>query len=159
MIRRVRLERGDFALGAGAIALAAVYLVAARAIPDSLLADAVGAAGVPKLVGWTLAVVGALLCLRSVRFETAPRHAQRVDWRPHLLALGLFGLLVAYVVLAPLLGYPLSIALLTGTVAWYAGATFGWRLCAISLASGAVFWMLFADVFGLSMPTGALFGR
>ena len=159
MNRRVRLERGDFALGVGAIALAAAYLVAARAIPDSVLADAVGAAGVPKVVGWATVAVGALLCLRSVRFEVAQRPAKPVDWRPHLLALGLLGLLVAYVALAPLLGYPLSIALLTGTVAWYAGAPMGWRLCAISLASGAMFWLLFAAVFGLSMPSGALFGR
>lgn len=155
----IRIERGDFALGAGAIALAAAYLAAARAIPDSLLADAVGAAGVPKVVGWATAAVGALLCLGSVRFESAREREHRVDWRPHLLALGLLGLLIAYVVLAPLLGYPLSIALLTGTVAWYAGATPGWRLCVISLASGAMFWLLFAAVFGLSMPTGALFGR
>ena len=152
MNRRVRLERGDFALGVGAIALAAAYLVAARA-------DAVGAAGVPKDVGWATVAVGALLCLRSVRFEVAQRPAKPVDWRPHLLALGLLGLLVAYVALAPLLGYPLSIALLTGTVAWYAGAPMGWRLCARSLASGAMFWLLFAAVFGLSMPSGALFGR
>ena len=33
----IRVERGDFALGAGAIALAAIYLAVARAIPDSLL--------------------------------------------------------------------------------------------------------------------------
>ena len=42
MIRRVRLERGDFALGAGAIALAAVYLVAARAIPAISKSGVVG---------------------------------------------------------------------------------------------------------------------
>ena len=50
-------------------------------------------------------------------------------------------------------------ALLPGAVAWYAGARFDWRLCAIALVSGAVFWLLFAAVFGLAMPAGALFDR
>ena len=157
--RPVRFERADFILGAAAIVLALAYLVAASTIPESILADAVGAAGVPKLVGWAIGVVGMLICVRSIRFDGMPaERARSPQWRAHALALGLLGLLVAYVVLAPLLGYPLSIALLTGGVAWYAGAPFGWRLCVISIASGMGFWLLFATVFGLPMPAGELFG-
>jgi hypothetical protein len=153
-----REERADLALGVAAMALAAAYLAAAATIPESLLADAVGAAGVPKLVGWAMGAAGALLCLRSIRLGRRPVPAQSIQWRPHLLALGLLGLLIAYVIVAPLVGYPLSIALLTGAVAWYAGATFGWRLCVFSIASGAMFWVLFAAVFDLAMPRGVLFG-
>jgi hypothetical protein len=153
----MRLKRADFVLGVGAMALAAAYLAAAASIPESLLADAVGAAGVPKLVGWAMGAAGALLCFRSIRART-PVPTQRVHWRPHLLALGLLGILTAYVIVAPLVGYPLSIALLTGVVAWYAGAAFGWRLCVISIAAGAVFWVLFGALFGVPMPRGVLFG-
>ena len=69
----IRVAHGDFALGAGAVALASAYLAIAQTIPDSLLSDAVGAAGVPKLVGWAMLAVGALLCLRSVRFARTAR--------------------------------------------------------------------------------------
>jgi putative tricarboxylic transport membrane protein len=151
-------RRGDLLLGIVAMALAATYLLAAGTIPESLLSDAVGAAGVPKLAGWAMGIAGALLCLRSIRRGSVHGATPPIRWRRHLLALGLFGLLVAYVILAPVVGYPLSIALLTGVVAWYAGARFGWRLCAIAIASGAMFWVLFAQVFGVPMPRGLLFG-
>ena len=154
----MREARADLAVGIAAMAVAAAYLAAAATIPESLLADAVGAAGVPRLVGWAMLAAGGLLCLRSARLWRMPAPGRPIRWRPHLLALGLLGLLVAYVIVAPLVGYPLSIALLTGSVAWYAGATFGWRLCVISIASGAMFWVLFAAVFGLPMPRGVLFG-
>ena len=40
---------------------------------DSLLSDAVGAAGVPRALGWAAGIIGALLCVRSVHVGNRAR--------------------------------------------------------------------------------------
>ena len=56
----------DFYLGICAIVLAATYIAVATGIQDTFLSDSVGAGGVPKSIGWLLAAVGLLLCVRSL---------------------------------------------------------------------------------------------
>src|SRR5689334_2775265 len=116
------VQRTDFFLGLGAVALAAGYLYVASGIQESLLSDAVGAGGVPRALGWAMAALGLLLCLRSLSFAPRDKTQAAVPTQdgtiparqrhPHLQALGLLAILAGYVVLAPYLGYGLAVAVL-----------------------------------------------
>lgn len=155
----MRVARGDLALGLGAIGLAALYLLGASRIPDSLLSDAVGAAGVPRAVGWALGAIGVALCVRGVlRAGPAAKAGESAGLRPHLRALGLLAILFGYVLLAPWLGYAASTGLLVAAGAAYAGAPRGRNLLLVPLAAAVVFWLLFVQAFGIAMPGSLLLG-
>lgn len=153
----MKLQRGDFALGLGAVVLAGAYLQVAGSIPESLLSDSVGAAGLPRAVGWTLGVVGALLCVRSLR---APAKSQDAGegWRPHLRAAGLLAILFGYVLLAPWLGYAVATGVLLAAGAAYAGARSARDLLLVPALAALVFWLLFVHAFGIPMPGSVLLG-
>lgn len=155
-------RRADFFLGLAAVVVALGYHQVAVRIPQSLLSDAVGADGVPRVLGWAMGILGALLCLRSlgrapVPAGEEPTLAQKLQ--PHLRALGLLAILVAYLLLAPWLGYALATGLLVAASAAYAGAAPGRHLLLVAVVSGVAFWVLFVHVFGIAMPTGTLFER
>jgi putative tricarboxylic transport membrane protein len=156
----MKLRGTDFALGVAAILLSAGYLFGASRIPDSLLSDAVGAAGLPNAVGWAMAVVGLLLCVRSLR---RPAKAEPVasdrehGHRRHLRALGLLAILAGYIVVAPWVGYAAATGLLVAAGAAHAGAR-GRNLVLIPIAAAVVFWLLFVVAFGIPMPGSALLG-
>lgn len=155
-------RRADFFLGLAAVAVALGYHQVAVRIPQSLLSDAVGADGVPRVLGWAMGILGVLLCLRSLGRAPAatgeePTLAQKLQ--PHVRALGLLAILVAYVLLAPWLGYGLATGLLVAASAAYAGAAPGRHLLLVAVVAGAGFWVLFVHVFGIAMPPGTLFER
>lgn len=162
----MRVGTTDFVLGIGAIVLSAGYLYVASGIPESMLSDAVGAAGVPKVLGWAMGILGALLCLRSVRFgrpaeTTRAKASAEADeapkgMRPHVLALGLLGILVAYILVAPYLGYAASMGLLVAAGARYCGAPFNRNLVLISVAAAFGFWFVFVQLLGIPMPGSVL---
>jgi len=151
----VTLSRDDL-LGLGMIVLAAAYWAAADQIPVSLLSDAVGADGVPKVLAVALAICGALLLL-TTRLKRQPAEApssDRDEKRAHLRAAGLLAGLVAYIFLLPVLGYPLAIALLIAAVAIYGGTRIRPSVAAVAVAGSALFWVFFVKILGIGMPTG-----
>ena len=148
--------RRDVALGLAAAALGIAYFFAARALPISLLSDAVGPGGVPGTVAVVMFLAGALLALRGVR---AGRTATAdVASSAHGRALGLMIMLVAYVALLPLLGYPVAIGLLAAAVATYAGARRLPSVLAFGVGTAAVLWLSFVGALGIGMPAGRLLG-
>ena len=166
----MKIQRTDFFLGLGAIALSAGYLYAASDIQESMLSDAVGAGGVPRVLGWAMAGLGLLLCLRSLRFAGPPRNesaaaatageeAAAPPKHPHLQALGLLAILVGYIVLAPYLGYAVGVGVLVAAVAAYGGAAIDRNLLLISAAGGLALWLVFAKVLGISMQGSVLLER
>jgi putative tricarboxylic transport membrane protein len=166
----VRLrEPTDFYLGVGAIALSGAWLYVASGIQESMLSDATGAGGIPRVLGYVMAALGLLLCLRSVSFaarqpsaasgQEAPLHdSAPTSWKtnPHLQALVLLGILAGYVILAPYLGYMVATAVLLGVSAAYGGAPVNRNLLLISAGGGVVLWLSFAWALGISMQTSAL---
>lgn len=144
----------DIALGIAALALAGAYAALARAIPVSLLADAVGPGGVPLAIAVLMAVAGVVLVLRAALMPPAGK-GPRAD---HRRAAGLLALLVIYVLALPLIGYPVALGLLAGAVAFYAGAKPGPALVAFAACTGIVFWFGFVRVMGIPFPAGTLFG-
>jgi len=151
----------------GAIGLVGslTYIVAARRIEDSLLADAVGASGVPVAVGMLMAVASVALLVKGLALSpkvktplTTGKGEQHtpVDspLRPHGLAAGLLVILVAYLVALPWLGYILSIGLLSAAVGWFAGGRERKTLLGFALLTGPILWFLFDFALKVHMPAG-----
>jgi len=147
----------DVALGLAALALAVAYWLAADGIQDSLLSDAVGAGGLPKALAVVMGGAGALLAIRAALLRGAAA-AGAGPAPAHGRALGLFAMLVAYVPLAPLLGYPLALGAMAAAVALYAGAPARPGLLAYAAGVAALFWLGFVKLLGVAFPVGALFG-
>jgi putative tricarboxylic transport membrane protein len=164
----VKLRHTDFFLGVGAIALAGVWLYVASGIQESMLSDATGAGGIPRALGYLMAALGLLLCLRSVSFaapapgarpvESASQDSAPISWKnnPHVQALILLGILAGYVVLAPYLGYMVATAVLLAAVAAYSGAPINRNLLLVSAGGGIALWLSFAWALGISMQTSVL---
>jgi putative tricarboxylic transport membrane protein len=145
----------DIVCGAFGIALAGLYYLGAQALPVSLLSDAVGADGVPKALAVALVSLSVLLIVRAVALR-APAHsdAEKPSAHSHLRALGVIALGGAYTVAAPIIGYPVAIALLIALTALYFGLRPDLRLVLVAVVGAAVFWALFAKMLGVSMPAG-----
>lgn len=148
------------------IALSLAYVWQARSIEDSLLADEVGAGGVPTGVGLLLlaASVGLLIktLVAGLRAAPAAQPAQEDDEgqeggrapHPHRMALGLLALLGCYVALLPFAGYVLSIGLLAIAVVRFAGGALDRTLAAFALVVGPLLWFLFSYLLQVRMPAG-----
>ena len=63
---RIEINRPDLFLGLVVLGVSAGYLHAASQVPESLLADVVGAGGVPTALGWAMAALGVILCARGL---------------------------------------------------------------------------------------------
>jgi putative tricarboxylic transport membrane protein len=159
------IDGADLSLGILALVASAGYLYETAQIPESLLDDAVGARGVPLAFGWTMAVVGALLCLRGLlrRRKTDDEPSADTDsgtaLRPHVQALGLLGLLAAYVAVLPFAGYIPSTALLIAAVAWFAGGERNRNLIVVAIAGAVALWLMFDPMLDVSLPAGSWWQR
>ena len=142
--------RRDLVCAAAGLALAGAYYAAADAIPASLLADGVGAAGIPKLLAVALALLSLVLGARSLLVNS---QSAAVDG-PHLRAIGVAGLGLVYVAGAPYLGYPLALALLVASATLYYGASPRPTVAVYAVACAALLWLVFAKVLGVAMPAG-----
>ena len=140
--------------------LAAGYIVNAQSIEDSLLADAVGAAGVPTGVGVVLLIASLFLFVKSFKSkasmlnETEEEPSEGGSQHPHAMALGLLLILAAYVFLLPILGYVLSVGLLVGAAAWFAGARRYTSLVLCAVLAGPVLWFVFDWTLEIRLPVG-----
>jgi len=142
--------RRDLVCAGLGLALAGAYYAAADALPTSLLADGVGAGGIPKLLAVALALLSLLLGARGL-FLSSP--AAAVDG-PHLRALGIAGLGLVYVAAAPHLGYPLAIALLVAAATLYYGERLRPAVLVYAIGCAALLWLVFAKMLGVAMPAG-----
>lgn len=145
--------RRDLICAALGLGFAAAYFAAADALPTSLLADNVGAGGIPKLLALALALLSVLLGARSV-IAVAPAASAGAGAGQHLRALGVAALGFAYVAAAPFLGYPLAVALLVAAAALYYGARLSMSVLVYGAACAALLWLLFARMLGVAMPAG-----
>ncbi len=134
-------------------ALAAGYYVAADAIPTSLLSDGVGADGLPKLLALSLAALAALLALRTV---ITGGDARAISLVAHARPLGLALLGIAYVALAPMLGYAVTLALLIAATLVYFGARNPGMIILNAIGGAVALWLVFAKLLGIARPTGTL---
>ncbi|MGQ0663619.1 MAG: tripartite tricarboxylate transporter TctB family protein [Pseudomonadota bacterium] len=147
----------DLVCGVLGLALAAAYYAGAAAVPVSLLTDAVGADGVPRMLAISLGTLSAALLVRAmvareaVGGEETPEAGGALRYAR---ALGLVALGFLYVGVAPYLGYPLALALLLAATVVYYGLPPNLRLVPIAVAGAALFWVLFVKMLGVPMPVG-----
>jgi putative tricarboxylic transport membrane protein len=155
--------RVDRITGALGVLLSVGYVLYARGIEDSLLADGVGANGVPIGVGVVLLLASLALFCKSwaaassgAEQDAVKENAAAEDGAkyPHRMALGLLCILAVYVALLPMLGYIVSIGLLVGSVAGLAGARKRVSVLACMLIAGPALWLMFDWALEIHMPVG-----
>ncbi|MCJ7800018.1 MAG: tripartite tricarboxylate transporter TctB family protein [Polaromonas sp.] len=143
--------------GALGIALSASYVAYSQTIEDSMLADTVGASGVPNGVGLVMLLASAALLVKAKPprvTDEMPAPTEAGSGRPHVQALGLLAVLVVYVLILPLAGYWISIALLLGAVAWLVGARTPKTLLLCAVLGASALWLLFSMALQVRMPSG-----
>ena len=140
----------DELVGAGALlALAVGYFALAGRIRTSLLSDAVGADGLPKLLAIAL---GALALMAAARAKLARGDGLR--FADHLRPLAIAAIGFAYVALAPLLGYVPALALLIAAAIVHFGARAKAMIAANAIVGALALWLIFARLLGIAMPAG-----
>lgn len=149
----------DFAGGAAAGLVGAIYLVFAYQLRTSALDDTLGPGGMPRIYGWLMVGLAVALCLQTWA-KGARRDAADGEWhgqgRKILWAAGLLALGVGYLLVVETLGYLIAIALLLCAAAAYQGAPRNGRLAVVGIGGALVLWSLFAHVLGVAMPHGLL---
>lgn len=143
------------------LALAVPYYLMADAIPTSLLSDAVGPGGLPRVYAIMLAGLSVILMAQSVARQR--RAASRIAWaagavpieRAQLLRAG--GMLVIgvfYVLIVPYLGYIPTLAVLIAGTTYYQGGTVTRQVGMVAVLGALFFWVLFVLVLRIPQPPG-----
>lgn len=151
----------DRVLAVLAAVLAATCIAAARAIEDSLLADAVGAGGVPQGVGIAMGLAALALFVKSY-LGVAPQArldavVEATSRREIALRTGaMVAILLAYGAVLPIAGYALSVSLLVLASGRLAGAPFKAPLLLCAALAGPLLWALFDWLLQVRMPIGML---
>jgi hypothetical protein len=143
------------------LVLAGAYHWATRLIPDSSLADEVGAQGLPRILTLLLAGLAVLIIGRGLmtgRTEPLAAAADQEETRAGVpRAFGLLAIAAGYVLVAPILGFGPALALLIVAVALYEGMRPSWRVAAVAAGGAIGFWLLFVQFLGVEQPRSLLF--
>ena len=148
--------------GGVGLAFSLVYINFARGIEDSLLADAVGASGVPVSVGALMGLASTALLVKGFMPVARPQSQEQEPakgssasaLRPHWLAAGLLLILAVYLLALPWLGYVLSIGFMAAAVGWFAGGRDAKVLLGFTVLTGPILWFLFDFALRVRMPAG-----
>jgi putative tricarboxylic transport membrane protein len=152
----------ELVLGSATLAIAAAYYVLAIRIPQSDIADVIGAQGLPKTYASLLAGLSIILIVRAVvaRRTAAVPDATPATPKPGLqrgVAWRVFGMLmngVFYILVVPWLGYILSIAALIAATVYYQGGELNRRAAAIAIGGAVFLWLLFVRLLHIAHPAG-----
>jgi putative tricarboxylic transport membrane protein len=140
----------DLAFGSATLALSAAYYWMAAAIPESQLADAIGPQGLPRTYAVLLGGLSLMLMVRSIGARVPSPEPRAPLWRvAGMLAIG-----VVYILVAPWLGYLLSIAALILATTYYQGGAINRQVAVVALSGGIFFWLLFVVMMGIQQPPG-----
>jgi putative tricarboxylic transport membrane protein len=151
----------DLASGVVLLALALGYHLATREIPRSSLSDEIGPDGLPNLLTVLLVLLGALIAGRGLiaRRPTARAEAdQAARQASPLRAAGFLAIGVSYMIVAPLVGYLVAIVFLIMAVALYEGMALSWRVPAVAVSGGVLFWLIFVALLGVEQPASRFWG-
>jgi hypothetical protein len=152
----------ELVLGSATLTIAIVYYLLAIRIPESDIADVIGAQGLPKTYAVLLAGLSLILIVRAAR---ARRTADTPDRTPAQPAQGLqrgvgwrvVGMLmngVIYILVVPWLGYILSIAALIAATVYYQGGQLNRRTAAVAIGGAIFLWLLFVRLLHIAHPAG-----
>ena len=147
-----------------AILIGAVYLYFAHQLRVSALDDTLGPSGMPRILGWLMIALGAVLMVQAFAARravaVAAQPAEKEEWegqgRKIAYAAGLLAIGAAYLFVVETLGYLISIALLIIATATYLGAGFKGRVVAIGVLGAVFLYAMFVALLGVRMPAGIL---
>ena len=155
----------DLSLGIIALLFSAFYISQAAGIPTSALGDAVGAGGVPLILGWVMAGAGALLILHDLWLRRAGPHVpapvSAAFAEPRRLAMvagGVVLITVVYLSVLRFLGYIPATALFLAALLAYQRVPFTSRVALVPIGGAIVLWLLFDALLGIHLPAGPLAG-
>ena len=154
----------DFVGGVASIAIGAVYLFFAYQLRTSALDASMGPGGLPRVYGWLLVGLGAVLTIQALfarRLATAGQAPEeKGEWdrqgRKIAFAAGLLAIGIGYIFLVETLGYLISVAVLLLVTALYLGAGNKGRVLAVAVLGAIFLWVMFVIVLGVRMPSGLL---
>jgi hypothetical protein len=149
-----RLLNVELGLGAVALAVAAAYFAAARAIPASLLDDVVGSGGLPRVYGLVLAGLALAQIVRALVANDHGPAMRREKHASHRKTLGTLALGVAYGAVLPWLGYAVAIASLLAATAVHQGAGLTRQVAFVAVFGATFLWVLFVWLLGIPQPSG-----
>jgi putative tricarboxylic transport membrane protein len=150
----------DLVAGLLAAVLGAAVVLYVRTFPE-LPGGAPGPALFPGIVGALLVVFGLVLAVRAVvarRRDAGSRDtppATRSTGRARLHALAVLGFVAAYLLLAEVLGFVLTMGVLLVLLTWLLGARL-WVAAAAAVATTGVILVLFREVLLVPLPSGLL---
>ena len=154
----------DLALGSATLALSVGYYWMASGIPSSRLADTVGPQGLPVTYAALLGVLSLALIVKSwrARAQALPAPDSPSSSRPSVPGprfplwpvAGMLAIGIIYILVAPWLGYTLSIAGLILATTYYQGGAIGRQVVLVALAGGICFWLLFVVLMRVPQPPG-----
>lgn len=144
----------DGALGIIGLMLAGAYYLMAADVPESLLSDAVGPAGLPKIYAVVLAGLSLVLAGRGFRPSQAGRKGPSHAGGDVARAAGLLALGAVYLAVVEYVGYVAAVALLIAATVWYQGGVFRPRILLVAAGGAALFWLMFVRLLGVQHPPG-----
>jgi len=157
----------DLAFGGTTLALSVGYFWMATAIPRSQLADAVGPQGLPRAYAVLLGFLSLVLIAKALRGRARTRSASESRSpvsSPRSSALsspsslwrvaGMLTIGIVYILVAPWLGYLLSIAALILATTYYQGGAINRQVAVVALSGGIVLWLLFVVLMRVAQPSG-----
>ena len=162
----------DLAFGGTTLALSVGYYWMATAIPRSQLADAVGPQGLPRAYAVLLGLLSLVLIVKALRRRAQTRSASESRSSesrasvssPRSSALsspsslwrvaGMLTIGIVYILVAPWLGYLLSIAALILATTYYQGGAINRQVAVVALSGGIVLWLLFVVLMRVAQPSG-----
>ena len=167
------MKHRDGVFGGAALTISVLYYWMATLVPVSQLADAIGPQGLPKVYAVILAGLSLILLVRSSRDPGSEIRGPKESGKPpaadprslipdprsrsrsrSFRAAGMLVIGIAYILVAPWLGYLLSISGLIFATAYYQGGTVGRQAAVVALCGGVFFWLLFVTFMGIAQPPG-----
>jgi hypothetical protein len=157
--RPVRPALRDLIFGLVIAAVALAYCWRADNLPVSGLSDAVGAGGLPKILGGFLFALGILLAARAsysikitrrVTADASPQQEAFIEWR----GVALLAISCSYILIAPVIGYMPAIFFLVIGTALTAGAPLNIRTALTAAGIALALAVLFVIVIGTEQPEG-----
>jgi hypothetical protein len=152
----------DFVAGCFLLVFSVAYYLTAAAIPASHLSDTVGPGGMPKTYGIALGLLSVVLMAQSLLArrraaagsDAETRAAMKKDRNAAKRALVMLAIGIAYLVLLPLIGYVISLALLILAAAWYQEGSRGRWLIPTAIVGSGLFWLIFVEILQIDQPAG-----
>ena len=157
--RRPR-NNGELALSTLLLLLGLYLVIGAGSITIPGSSNTVGPRFFPYLVGGATMVVGGILAVRVLRGDQGPEEEgedvdpnAKTSWR----AVAIIGVaFLAHALLINVIGWPLAVTLMFGTVAWALGARGVVRPLLAGGAVSVVVWLVFVKALGVLLPGGIL---